>query len=54
MSGVGLDPHNSLTHLLENDDDQFNTRKMSPYCADADTFIASDVHRNAETDLALY
>ena len=47
MSGVGLDPHNSLTHLLENDDDEFNTIKMSSYYADADTFIASDIHRNA-------
>ena len=25
MSGVGLNPHNSWTHLLENDDDEFNT-----------------------------
>ena len=47
MSGVGLDSHNSLTHLLENDDDEFNTIKMFPYYADADTFIASDIHRNA-------
>ena len=47
MSGVGLDSHNSLTHLLENDDDEFNTIKMSPYYADVDTFIASDIHRNA-------
>ena len=46
MSGVGLDPHNSLTHLLENDDDEFNTIKMFPYYADADTCIASDIHRN--------
>ena len=47
MSGVGLDSHNSLTNLLENDDDEFNTIKMSPYYADVDTCIASDLHRNA-------